>query len=44
MPVDPKRQIHATENAHGRRTVIALVSATLISVAALALLAIFDVK
>ena len=44
MPVHPSRTIHATESADGRRTVIAFVSATLISVAALALLAIFDVK
>ena len=44
MPVDPSPAIHATKSGDGRRTVIALVSATLISVAALALLAIFDVK
>ena len=44
MPVDPSRTIHATPGADGRRTVIAFVSAALISVAALALLAIFDVK
>lgn len=44
MPVDPSRASHATESADGRRTVIALVSATLISLAVLALLAIFDVK
>ena len=44
MPPDPSRAIDAPESADGRRTVIALVSATLISVAVLALLAIFDVK
>jgi hypothetical protein len=44
MAVHPSRQIQATENADGRRTVIALVSATLISLALLGLLAIFDVK
>jgi len=44
MPVDPSHASPVTENTDGRRTVIALVSATLISVAALALLAIFDVK
>ena len=35
---------HATNNTDARRTVIAIVSAALISVAVLALLAIFDVK
>ena len=40
----PSRANRATDGGHGRRTAIALVSATLISVAALALLAIFDVK
>ena len=44
MPVDPSRTIHAANSGDRRRTVIAFVSATLISVAALALLAIFDVK
>jgi hypothetical protein len=44
MPIHPTRADSAPESADGRRTVIALVSATLISVAALALLAIFDVK
>jgi len=44
MPVYPPRPIHAPESSDGRRTAIALVSATLISLAALALLAIFDVK
>jgi hypothetical protein len=36
--------LRATNHADGRRTAIALVSATLISVVVLALLAIFDVK
>jgi hypothetical protein len=44
MPMDPLRTIHATDSGDGRRTVIAFVSAALISIAALALLAIFDVK
>jgi len=44
MPIDSSPQIPATNNGDGRRTAIALVSATLISVAVLALLAIFDVK
>jgi hypothetical protein len=44
MPHDPSRARDATESTDGRRTVIAFVSATLISAAALALLAIFDVK
>ena len=44
MPVHPSRVIHATKSADGRRTVIALLSATLMSLAVLALLAIFDVK
>jgi hypothetical protein len=44
MPVHPSRAMQATPGADGRRTVIALVSATLISVTLLALLAIFDVK
>ena len=44
MPVHPSRAAGATKSADGRRTVIAFVSATLISLAALALLAIFDVK
>ena len=41
MPIDSSP---ATKSTDGRRTAIALVSATLISVAVLALLAIFDVK
>jgi hypothetical protein len=44
MPLDPSPASHPSKSADGRRTVIAFVSATLISVAALALLAIFDVK
>jgi len=44
MSVHPSRTIQATASADGRRTVIALLSATLISLAVLALLAIFDVK
>ena len=44
MPVHPSRAAGATQSADGRRTVIALVSAALISLVALALLAIFDVK
>ena len=47
MPMHPQHASHApeaTESTDGRRTVIALVSATLISVAVLVLLAIFDVK
>ena len=44
MPADPSSAIRATERLDGRRTAIALVSATLISVAVLVLLAIFDVK
>ena len=44
MPVHLSRVIHATKSADGRRTVIALLSATLMSLAVLALLAIFDVK
>jgi len=44
MPVDPSRQSRTTDTASGGRTALALVSATLISVAVLALLAIFDVK
>lgn len=44
MPVYLPRTIPATENGDRRRTAVALVSATLISAALLALLAIFDVK
>jgi len=44
MPVDPTHASRTPKSADGRRTVIALVSATLISVAALAVLAIFDIK
>jgi len=44
MPVQSPRVTHATESADGRRTAIALVTATLISVVVLLLLAIFDVK
>jgi len=44
MPIHPTSAGRAPESAEGRRTVIAFVSATLISAAALALLAIFDVK
>jgi hypothetical protein len=44
MPIHPSRPIHASESADGRRTAIAVVSATLISVVVLLLLAIFDVK
>jgi hypothetical protein len=44
MPTDPTPAIHATASADGRRTAIALVAATLISVALLVLLAIFDIK
>jgi len=44
MPVHPSRAAGATQSADGRRTVIALVSAALISLVVLALLAIFDVK
>ena len=40
----PEPAIPATAPADGRRTAIALVSAALISVVVLALLAIFDVK
>ena len=38
------RATHTTESTDGRRTAIALVSATLISIAVLSLLVIFDVK
>ena len=44
MPADPSPAIHVTESTDGRRTVIAFVSATLISLGVLALLAIFDVQ
>jgi hypothetical protein len=44
MSTDPSGATGTPQNADGRRTAIALVSATLISVAVLALLAIFDVK
>jgi hypothetical protein len=44
MLVHPARTIPATESSHGRRTAIALVSATMISIAVLVLLAVFDVK
>jgi hypothetical protein len=44
MPNDPSRVIQPNQNADGRRTAIALVSATLMSIVVLALLAIFDVK
>jgi hypothetical protein len=44
MPMPDSRAIHATESADGRRTAIAFVSATLISIVVLVLLAIFDVK
>jgi hypothetical protein len=44
MPVDPSRAIHGPRSDDGRRTVIALVSSTLISIVLFALLAIFDVK
>ena len=44
MPDSPARPIHATQSAEGRRTAIALVSAALISLVVLALLAIFGVK
>jgi hypothetical protein len=44
MSDHPARAIQTTESADGRRTTIAFVSATLISVAVLVLLAIFDVK
>jgi hypothetical protein len=44
MSGEPTGATGPTENADGRRTAIALVCATLISVAVLALLAIFDVK
>jgi len=44
MPVQPTRDTRATDSGDGRRTAIAFVSATLISAAPLALLAIFDVK
>lgn len=44
MPINSLSPVPATKSADGRRTAIALVSATLISVAVLALLAIFDVK
>jgi hypothetical protein len=40
----PPPPANETGNSDGRRTAIALVSATLISVVTLALLAIFDVK
>jgi hypothetical protein len=40
----PSPAAHATESTNGRRTAIALVSATLISIAVLSLLVIFDVK
>jgi hypothetical protein len=42
MPVDPSPTSHAAKDADGRRTIIAFLSATLISLAALVLLAIFD--
>ena len=44
MPINSSPPVPTTKSADGRRTAIALVSATLISVAVLALLAIFDVK
>jgi hypothetical protein len=44
MPLDPSRAFHTPGSADDRRTVIAFVSATVISIAVLALLAIFDVK
>ena len=46
MPIlpAPTPAIHATAAADSRRTAIALVSAALISIVVLALLAIFDVK
>jgi len=44
MPLHPSDALHATESSADRRTVIAFVSATIISIAVLVLLAIFDVK
>ena len=44
MPVPPSRTIPSPGSADGRRTAIAFVSATLISVVVLTLLAIFDVR
>lgn len=44
MQDHPSPAIHATQNADDRRTAIAVVSATLISIVVLVLLAIFDVK
>jgi hypothetical protein len=44
MPVPPSLMVRDTRRADARRTAIAFVSATLISIAVLALLAIFDVK
>jgi hypothetical protein len=44
MPNPPAHPIDAPDNTDGRRTVVALVSAALISIVVLALVAIFDVK
>jgi len=44
MPLNPQDARRASEPADDRRTVVALISATLISGVVLALLAIFDVK
>jgi hypothetical protein len=44
VSVHPGRATHGTESTDGHRTVIALVSATLISFTGLALRAIFDVE
>jgi hypothetical protein len=44
MPMIPPPMLRATNQADRRRTAIAFVSATLISVVVLVLLAIFDVK
>jgi hypothetical protein len=44
MPLDPSRAIQGPQSSDDRRTVIAFVSATVISIAVLVLLAVFDVK